>query len=605
LLVFCLVVKTLKTFLFSSWMNYKDLQALLMRRFRISKEHSIRRIISSFTIAEKTAFYFFVSVFLLSGITLVGKVSNIFLVEVPTRGGTLTEGIVGNPRFINPVLAISEADRNLTALLYSGLVRLSPEGNIVNDLAESVEISDNRLTYTVGINEYAQFHDGVAVTADDVIFTITKITDPIIKSPRRGNWDGVVVNKIDERTVSFTLKQPYTPFIYNLIVGILPKHIWKNVSDDEFSFSQFNTLPIGSGPYKVESVERNSGGIPNFYKLAPYDDNFSKAPLINNLTFRFYPSESLLTDAYNGQEVTSLGGISPEKILELNTGTYSIISSPLPRVFAVFFNQNQSKILLNKEVRQALDLASPKEDIVKNVLGGYATVIDSPMPAGIYPWANKSERGPSSEERLTTAKALLAKASWQANKDTGVLEKKIGNAIMPLSFSISTGDAPELQAVANELAIAWQKLGAKVQVLVFETGDLNQNVIRPRNFDALLFGEVVGRDADLYPFWHSSQRSDPGLNIALYANNRADKFLEEARKASQPETIEKNYKSFVEELKMDVPAVFLYTPSFLYVVPDKIKAIQLGSLTVSQDKFLGIRDWYIETDKVWKIFVNN
>ena len=176
--------------------------------------------------------------------------------------------------------------------------------------------------------------------------------------------------------------------------------------------------------------------------------------------------------------------------------------------------------------------------------------------------------------------------------------------MITLSFSISTGDAPELRQVAEELSAAWKKLGAEVQILVFETGDLNQNVIRPRNFDALLFGEVIGRDADLYPFWHSSQRTDPGLNIALYANNRADKLLEDARSASDRETVEEKYKAFVEEINTDVPAVFLYTPSFLYVVPKSVEAIDLGKLTISQDRFLSIRNWYIETDKVWKIFVN-
>jgi len=568
------------------------------------KEHSMRKILRSFPIAEKAVFYFFTSIFILSGITLLWQVNNAYLVEVPTRGGTLTEGVVGNPRFINPVLAISEADKNLTALIYSGLVRITPEGETENDLAEEVSISDNHLTYTVRLHPDAHFHDGTLVTADDVIFTIQKIIDPVIKSPRRGNWDGVTITKVDENTVSFNLKQAYSPFIYNLAVGILPKHIWKNVSDDEFSFSQFNTLPIGSGPYKVERVERNPGGIPNFYRLISVENISSKAPFIKNLVFRFYPSETALIDAHNKHAVESLSGISPEKMLELKANGSRVISSPLPRVFAIFFNQNQSKVLLNKEVRQALDLASPKEEIVKNVLGGYGTPIDGPLPAGIYSWTSDRDSDLSSEERLEKAKELLAKAGWQTNGDTGVLEKKTGSATMPLSFSISTGDVPELEAVANELVLAWQKLGAKVDIVVHETGDLNQNVIRPRNFDTLLFGEVVGRDADLYPFWHSSQRTDPGLNIALYANSRADKFLDEARRASDPEVMEKNYKAFAEEVRTDVPAVFLYTPGFLYVVPKKMEAIDLGSLTVSQDRFLGIRDWYIETDKVWKIFVN-
>ncbi len=584
-------------------MNYKELRALLLRRFSMPKEHSMRRLLRSFTIAEKAVFYFFVSIFILSGITLLWKVSNAYLVEVPTRGGTLTEGIVGNPRFINPVLAISEADKNLTALLYSGLVRITSEGEVRNDLAEEVAVSDDSRTYTVRIQTDARFHDGTSVTADDIIFTIGKIVDPVIKSPKRGNWDGITVEKIDDQTVSFTLRQVYIPFIYNLTIGILPKHIWKNVSDDEFSFSQFNTLPIGSGPYKVGRVERNSGGIPDFYSLTPFENVSTQSPFIKNLVFRFYLSEAALIEAYNEHAVESLSSISPEKILELKAGGSRVISSPLPRVFAVFFNQNQSKVLLNKEVRQALDLVSPKKEIVEKVLGGYGTAIDSPLPAGIYPWTSERENGLSLDERLEQAKELLAKAGWHANEETGVLEKKSTSGTMVLSFSISTGDAPELRQVASELVAVWQRLGAKIDVLVFETGDLNQNVIRPRNFDALLFGEVVGRDRDLYPFWHSSQRTDPGLNIALYTNSRADKLLDNARVASQPEVIEKNYKAFVEELHSDAPAVFLYTPDFLYVVPKKMKAVNLSSLTVSQDRFLGIRDWYIETDKVWKIFV--
>lgn len=585
-------------------MNYKELQTLLLRRFSMPKEHSIRRVLRSFTIAEKAVFFFFSSIFILSGLALLWIVNNAHLVEIPTRGGTLTEGMIGNPRFINPILAISEADKNLSALIYSGLVRITSEGEVQNDLAEEITVSDDRRIYTVRLRADAHFHDGLPVTAEDIIFTIQKTVDPAIKSPRRGNWEGIKVEKIDDRSVAFSLKQAYTPFLYNLTVGILPKHIWKSVSDDEFSFSQFNTLPIGSGPYQIDRVERNAGGIPDFYRLAPFEKAPNGAPFIEYLVFKFYPSETALIEAYNGHGVESLSGISPEKIPQLRTNGSRVISSPLPRVFAVFFNQNQSKVLLNKEVRQALNLASPKEEIIEKVLGGYGTVIDGPLPAGIYFWTALRDPKLLFDHRLTAAKELLAKAGWLTNPETGQLEKKSGKTKIDLSFSISTGDAPELRQVANELATAWEKLGAQVTVQIFEAGDLNQNVIRPRNFDTLLFGEVIGRDRDLYPFWHSSQRNDPGLNIALYANSRADKFLDDARSANDAEIVQKNYSDFTKELVADVPAVFLYTPSFLYVVPKQIQGIHLGSLTISQDRFLGIRDWYIETDKVWKIFVN-
>lgn len=585
-------------------MIFKDIRALLLRRFNIPKERPVRRAIRSFTMAEQGVFYFLAALFVITGFVLLWRVSEAYLVEVPIQSGTLAEGVVGNPRFINPVLALSEADKNLTSLVYSGLVRLTPEGEIENDLASSVEISENRLVYTVIINKNARFHDGEPVTVDDVIFTVQKISDPLIKSPRRGNWDGVAVTKIDESTLTFTLKRAYTPFIYNLTTGILPRHIWRNVSEDEFSFSQFNTLPVGSGPYKVTEVSRNDGGIPDYYRLSPFKDVSGREPYIENLVFRFYSSESALVEAYKDGTIKSIGGISPESLALIDTSGAKVIHSPLPRVFAVFFNQSRTPVLLDKEVRQALEMSAPKEEIAEEILGGYATPIDGPIPAGIYPWTTDNKYPGEWESRVEVARQNLNRAGWVLNLETGTLEKKSGNATMELSFSISTGDAPELRQVAEALKFAWERLGARVDILVFETGDLNQNVIRPRQFDALLFGEVVGRDADVYPFWHSSQRNDPGLNIALYANTKADRFLEDARSASDRESIEASHKSFQEALSADIPAVFLYTPSFLYVVPDSLKAVSLGPLTVSQDRFLGIRNWYIETDRVWKIFLD-
>jgi peptide/nickel transport system substrate-binding protein len=582
-------------------MNYLRLRTLFLRRFHIPKSRTVRKTIHSFTLAEKAVFYFFVSIFIFSGLSLLWRVNASYLVEIPTRGGTLSEGIIGNPRFINPVLALSEADRSLSALIFSGLVRVSPTGDIHNDLAESIIIEDGGLTYRVSIRRDAYFHDGTPVIADDVIFTIQKITDQSIKSPRRGNWEGVTIEKIDDRTVLFHLKKAYAPFMENLSLGILPKHIWKNVSEDEFTFSQFNTLPIGSGPYVVSKVERNQGGIPNYYILTPFERSVGGTPYIRKLVFRFYSSEDALFNAYNKGEIESVGGVSPEKVSQLTSNRARVVSSPLPRVFGVFFNQNQSKVLLNKEVREALDLSAPKESIVSNILHGHATPIDGPLPAGIYDWAREREIL-SQAERLEEARHLLRRAGWYPNAETGVLEKKVGTSIMKLSFSISTGDAPELKAVATELVNVWRQLGAKVEVLVFETGDLNQNVIRPRKFDALLFGTVVGRDADVYPFWHSSQRNDPGLNIAMYANATTDKLLEEARTESDPVAREEKLMAFQKEILRDLPAVFLYSPSFLYMVPDKVEAASLGAMAVSQDRFLSIKDWYIETDKIWEIF---
>jgi peptide/nickel transport system substrate-binding protein len=248
-------------------------------------------------------------------------------------------------------------------------------------------------------------------------------------------------------------------------------------------------------------------------------------------------------------------------------------------------------------------MTAPKQAIVDEILHGYGTPIDGPLPAGIFPWTSERSTSTPIEQRIAEAEEMLADDDWIKNPETGVLEKKTKDGTLSLSFSISTGDAPELKAVAEKLRASWEAIGAKVDVLVFEPGDLNQNVIRPRKFEALLFGEVAGSDADVYPFWHSSERNDPGLNIAQYANSKVDKLLADARVSKDLEEREEDYKTFDEEIRSDVPAVFLYTPSFLYLLPDKVHRESLGALGTPQDRFLGIEDWYIETDKVWKLFV--
>ena len=175
--------------------------------------------------------------------------------------------------------------------------------------------------------------------------------------------------------------------------------------------------------------------------------------------------------------------------------------------------------------------------------------------------------------------------------------------MLRLSFSLSTSDVPELKAVALRIKTQWEAMGASVELKIFESGDLNQNVIRPRKYDAILFGEIIGRDSDLFAFWHSSQRNDPGLNIAMYMNSVADKLLEDMRRAIDKEKRTVAYEKFRAEIKKDVPAVFIYAPEFVYILPQKIKGVSIGTITVPAARFLNINEWYIDTDIESKVFV--
>ena len=173
-----------------------------------------------------------------------------------------------------------------------------------------------------------------------------------------------------------------------------------------------------------------------------------------------------------------------------------------------------------------------------------------------------------------------------------------------LTFSVSTADIPELVHVAELITETWRSLGADVSVRIFDSNELNQNVIRPRRYDALLFGEIIGRDLDFYAFWHSSQRSDPGLNVADYANITVDKLLEEARILDNSPERNDALQKFEKEIIEDVPAAFIYSPEFIYVVPKKLKSELSKNITTPSDRFSNIYQWYLNTDTVWKIFKN-
>lgn len=564
------------------------------------------RTIHKFSATERVIFGLLIAIFSISVFVLVWNVNKSFMVPVPAAGGSLVEGVIGSPRFVNPILALSDVDRDLTTLVYSGLLKVE-NGELVPDLAKRYTISPDGLTYTFTLQDDIYFQDGEPITADDVEFTIQKAQDGLLKSPRRANWDGVSIEKISPTQIRFILKKPYAPFIENATLGILPKHIWKNVDVEQFTFSQYNIEPIGSGPYKLQSVQRDSGGLPQSYELTPYKKYIHGAAYISSLTLKFFSNEKLLLEAFSEGLIESMNSISPVEAAKLSKGTAHIYKTPLPRIFGVFFNQNQAPVLANKEIRQALNMVVDRDRIVHQVLNDYGTKIYSPIPAGVLPDATttpaKTLEGTALVTRIENAKSLLEKNGWALNKD-GILEKKVKNKDSQLlQFSLSTSNVPELKAAAEIVKEDWEALGARVTIKIFEAGDLNQNVIRPRKYDALLFGEIVGRDLDLFAFWHSSQRNDPGLNIAMYVNSKVDKLLEEARTLSDQKERLDRFVKIEDAVTSDIPAVFLYSPDFIYTLPEKIKGAQIEHITSPGDRFETITHWYINTDDVWKVFV--
>jgi peptide/nickel transport system substrate-binding protein len=547
---------------------------------------------------------FFIVLF--SGVWFVVSINNHFSSVTPIRGGTLTEGIVGTPRFINPALAITRVDQDVTTLVYSGLLRLAADGALVPDLAESITVSDDGLTYNIILKKDARFHDYTPLTAKDVAFTIGLIQNPDLKSPLRGNWNDVTVEVISDTELNMVLRSQYPAFQENFLVGIMPEHLWSTVPIEQIPFSELNTKPVGSGSFAVERTVRDQNGLINSYTLVANKRTFNP-PKIDNLELRFYNYEAaLITDIKNGT-LDASAYVANENLAEvLEDGDLKVISEPLPRVFGIFFNQNKAAALRDAPVREALSVATDRDNLIATALKGNGVPIVTPMPSGNA--AVESGNGSNDTEtisRTDKAKKILTDAGWVLNSQ-GLLEKQIDGTATILSLTIRTSNTALFDTVSQMIADDWKAIGVDVSIEQFEQTGLVQTVIRPRDFEALLFGLDMSRSADLYPFWHSSQKNDPGLNIAQYTNLSVDTLLEKAR-TERDETIRNSTLREVSVIiENERPAVFLFEPMMTYVVKKQVVTSDMKHIGKPSDRFSNIADWYTATDKLWNIFkINN
>jgi peptide/nickel transport system substrate-binding protein len=526
---------------------------------------------------KKILSFLFLS-FLLAGIFLLSfNFICKFTTLEPEKGGILRLGVIGRPSYVNPVLAQSnDCDKDLIELIYDGLYSIDGEGKLIANLSEKTEVSEDGRTYIIFLKDNVYWHDGMAFTADDVIFTIETIQDPSIRSPLRLNWAGVVVEKLGIHVVRFNLKSPYEPFLQNLTLKIIPKHIWENIESRNFLSADYNLKPIGTGPYLFNSLEKNKAGKIISYSLAANENYFQKEPFISQLIFHSYDNYDL---AKSGLLKKEIDGFSPVLIEDIdffeNKKNTQIASLFLPRYYAVFLN-SKNPLFDQKEIREALDLAIPHQELVTEILKKQAFLLGGPFTSGFL----GEEFNLLPEYSPEKAKEIIKELEEDQRK-----------------FVLSLPDNLELIRIANYLKTCWEKIGVSVELQILPLATLEKEIIQTRSYDALLFGEIIGQDPDLFSFWHSSQVTDPGLNLSAYQNKDLDELLEKIRQDFDKEQRMNDMKIVQDTLFKDKPALFLYNPFYLYVLPKKIKGNNIQYANLPSEKFSDIENWYIYTKR--------
>ncbi|MEK7080282.1 MAG: ABC transporter substrate-binding protein [Patescibacteria group bacterium] len=637
---------------------------------------------------EKTAL---LALAILSACSLLFLVANYYVNNtkaVPAYGGTYTEGIVGQPRFINPVYGeTNDVDRTLIGLIYSGLMTYDKDGKIVNDLAESYTVSDDGKTYSFQLKDNIFWQDGKPFTADDIIFTIKTIQNSDYKSPLRANWLGVEVKKTSDKSLSFILKTPYNSFLENCAVKIIPSHIWKNVLAENFALSSYNLQPIGSGPYSFSSIEQSDASFIKSVNLESNHKYYGKLPYISNISLQFFANKNDLIKAANAKTIDGFSSLEEKEFKQgwFANEKFSVYSLSLPRYFAVFFNTNKTKILSDGNIRQALNYSIDKQEIINQMSSSAKSkisLVDSPILPDFFGFetaknpytfdieqakklldksgykdtgsgqrAKPNDKKPAFQFKnylaagnkskdVTELQGCLARLSdnlknLMQDETSGTYGKGTENAVtefqkkylpdtsptgevgkatrqklnelcivpqdnsLPLKFTLATINQPQLVEIANSLKNYWQKAGVAVNVKAVEISEL-KSIIKTRDYDAILYGEVLGSEPDLYPFWHSSQVNDPGLNLSGYQNKDADQLLKEARETLDIAVKRENYEKLQNIIIKDAPALFLYNPDYIYWVSQKINGINTTKIADPAKRFSNISEWFIKTKKIFK-----
>lgn len=531
-----------------------------------------KRIGSQFTPKERVLFLAACGIFLVSAITLAAITIREKSVLIPVEGGTYIEGMVGQPIMVNPAVSANPVDEDLSALIYSrlsSLLEIPPEAT-----------PDGRI-YTLKLKEGLVWDDNEPLTADDVIFTLKTIQDPETQSPLQKSWQGVILERVSQIQVKLTLPTPYAFLLANIEqVQIIPKHIFGAIPIANLRLSSYNLQPVGNGPYRFLDFSKRKDGFITNYRLTRNERYQGDRPFISAFEFRFYEDATTLLSDFQSRRIQGFGNITP---LTNASFAHSVTEAfPMPRYYSIFFNPVTNSALKDKQIRLALAYAIDKKRIAREVLGDESRTIDTPF----FPELSTPETpAPDLSAYTPDYSPDRAKQIFSSIKDG-------------LTLNLTVPNVDFLKHAAEIIKENWLHAGVKdVTLTVLDSNDLS-DAIRPRNFEAILFGNVLDNPIDVFPFWHSSQRFYPGLNLSLYQSADADRYIEELRQSMDRAGDSARLMHIGTDILMDTPAIFLFTEPYLYTHTDRLEGVSTHLLTSPADRFHDVTKWYITRARV-------
>lgn len=507
----------------------------------------------------------------------------------PVLGGIYSEGIIGSFSNANPIYATNTVDVAASRLVFSGLFKYDKDNNLVGDLATGLKANELQNRYTVSLRKDVEWHDGKPFTADDVIFTYHTIQEPEAQSPLYSSWQGIKISKKDLYTVNFDLPSSLSPFPYSLTNGILPQHSLKKFTAPQLRTAQFNSYPVGTGPFVWKFVEVtgiNNAERQQSISLAAYDKYHEGRPKLDGFNLITYSSEDKLISAFKAKQLNAMSGLNSVSSESKKDKRINVYATPLTSAVMAFFN-NSTPFLTDATVRRAL-VSGADHDQVFSLISPAVNLVNGPLLPQQLGYDPLVVQMPYDKAAAIDG---LEKAGWASNGDAPRI--KDGKL---LELSLAAQDSPEYTAVAQFLQKQWSGLGVKVNVHYYAAEDLQASIIANHDYDVLLYGISLGADPDVFAYWDSSQANvggSSGLNLSEYSSKTVDQALQAGRTRADPGLRIPKYKTFVSTWVKDAPALALYQPNTLYVSHGKVFNFERVSANSSADRFYNVNNWMV------------
>jgi peptide/nickel transport system substrate-binding protein len=541
--------------------------------------------------------------------------------------GVYREGVVSHPSSINPLTPQTEADRDVVALLFRGLIRAGPNGTLLPDLATSWTVSADGKTYTFDLRGDARWDDGEPVTATDVVFTVTLAQDPDYEGPLGATWQGIKAEAVSPSVVKFTLPTPLGGFLRQACLPVLPEHLLADTSVTDLADSDFSARPVGDGPFRIAALDDNhvlltrdgtsyslaspsvgpsepaagatavpsDAGSPSEALASPSAvPSFEGSGNVRAVDLLFFDDTASAVAAFKAGKVDGVGGLTPQDSAAAATRDGStMMRYPWADLYAVVLNQRSAHPeFADLNVRKGLLAGIDRPGIVTAVLAGYGAAADVPLPA----WSSWYDPASviATTYSQTDAAADLTAAGW--TRDASGWTAKGGESQYSLRLlSPDKATDPIAYRVAQKVVGQWRTIGLTVTWQAPAASDYLAAMANG-DFDAAVVDYHLGLDPDVSGLLLSNQAAPAGSNLSGIADKTLDGLLTAVRTTSDPtarRTAVSALEKYVSTNVLMLPVCFA---DYELVLSGRVGAVSSNQIADPSGRFWDVLDWRLASD---------